>query len=741
MTDNSTGNNGLALDPRHLRELVEGSGIAPDVIRARGYRTTTRKAVLARLGFGRSQQRTPVLVIPMHSPVGELVTHQIKPAEPRTDQKGKPIRYETPYGSEIRLDAHPTNAGRMRDASVPLWIVEGVKKADSLTSRGECAVALQGVWCWQRDGVPLPEWEDVRLYGREVLVCFDSDVTTNARVQSALAALVAFLKGRGAVPRIVYLPEGPGRTKTGVDDFLVRGGTVEEMKALAEDDLREDLVPLGRLLSEVETTRVRWLWPRRIPFGKITIIEGDPDHGKSVLTTDLIARVTAGRNLPDGTPTEQAGAILIAAEDGEGDTIRPRLEAAGGDASRVKLLGTFPDGEDGERLFALPDDVPLLERAIKEIGAALVVIDPLSAFPAKGINLNHDTEARRALSPLKGVAERTGAAVVLVRHLNKSQGGNPLYRGGASIGIIGLARSAMVVGDHPELDDVKVLAPQKLNIAQKPESLTYRIEGAENGAARIVYRGASSASAKDILNVEPEEERSALADAKDFLREILRDGPVESKTVEEEAEAAGVAPATLNRAKREIKVRSKKIGNLWKWLPPEHDGDDPDPSGGRAPQAGRTSRDQDDHLDNLENLITDDRLDNLDSSSSSSYSNPPYISEDDQDDQDDHDRGEGGWGLATPRGEDDRDLPHDGHLDPTLLRRVEYALRQKRQGPALNLPLYREGKCSLEILTNSVLYLLREERTRMAPGERREWEWAVESVAGSIGGGVVRNAG
>jgi hypothetical protein len=237
-------------------------------------------------------------------------------------------------------------------------------------------------------------------------------------------------------------------------------------------------------------------------------VEGDPDHGKSVLTTDLAARVSAGRNLPDGTATKKAGVIIIAAEDGEADTIRPRFDAAGGEASNVLLLGTFPDGTDGERLFELPDDVPLLEQAINKMEAALVVIDPLTAFAAKGINLNQDTEARRALSPLKSVAERTGAAIVIVRHLNKQQGGNPLYRGGASIGIIGLARSAMVVGEHPELDGVKVLAPQKLNIAEKPESLTYKLEGTEKGSVRIVYKGATSASAKDVLTTEPEEELS-----------------------------------------------------------------------------------------------------------------------------------------------------------------------------------------------------------------------------------------
>ena len=127
------------------------------VVVERGYYTAKTKTELARLGFSKPQRREPALVVPVYSPVGELVTHQIRPDAPRQSEKGKPIKYETPTGSAIHLDVHPSQAERVRDASVPLWITEGVKKADSLVSRGQCAVALQGVWCWQKDGVPLPE--------------------------------------------------------------------------------------------------------------------------------------------------------------------------------------------------------------------------------------------------------------------------------------------------------------------------------------------------------------------------------------------------------------------------------------------------------------------------------------------------------------------------------------------------------------------------------------------------------
>jgi hypothetical protein len=170
-------------------------------------------------------------------------------------------------------------------------------------------------------------------------VIFDSDVMTNPKVQGALEGLVGFLRGRGARVRVAYLPEAPNGGKQGVDDFLASGRELRDLKPFVQDGLREDLLPVGRLLSEVEPEQVEWLWPRRVPKGKITVLDGDPDNGKSVLTTDLAARVTAGLNLPDGTPTEAAGAVIVSAEDGGADTIRPRFDAAGGDPARAGCWG------------------------------------------------------------------------------------------------------------------------------------------------------------------------------------------------------------------------------------------------------------------------------------------------------------------------------------------------------------------------------------------------------------------
>ncbi len=237
----------------HMKMLLEGSGITREIIEIRGYRTAKTKAELARLDFSDTQRNVPALVVPMYSPTGELVTHQIRPDVPREDGDGKVIKYETPAGSPIRLDVNPSQTERVRDASVFLWITEGVKKSDSLASRGQCVVALQGVWCWQKDGVPLRDWEDVRLWGRLVCVIFDSDVTTNPKVQAALEGLVGFLRDRGARVTVAYLPDAPDGSKQGVDDYFLDGHSVDDLLGLATTALRKP--PEGAEVAEEPDTQ------------------------------------------------------------------------------------------------------------------------------------------------------------------------------------------------------------------------------------------------------------------------------------------------------------------------------------------------------------------------------------------------------------------------------------------------------------------------------------------------------
>jgi len=575
MTENCSAGSGQdellrkRLDHRHQRALLEESGLSPEVIVERGYYTAKSKEELRKLGFSPFQQRAPALVVPMYSPSGELSTHQIRPDTPR-EKDGKAVKYETPAKSPLRLDVHPTQAERVKDPSVPLWIVEGVKKGDSLVSQGQCAVALQGVWCWQKGGVPLPEWEEIKLWGRPVCVAFDSDVMINPKVQAALEGLVNFLKGRGAWVQVAYLPDKPSGAKQGVDDFLASGREVVDLKPFMHDGIREDLLPTGKLLSEVEPERVEWLWPGRLPLGKLAVLDGDPGLGKSAMSLDVAARVSAGLELPDGQRCEPAGVVLLSAEDGLADTIRPRLDAAGADTQRVVALSTVPDGKT-ERSLSIPEDLPAVERAIRRVGASLVVVDPIMAFLSGNTNSHKDQDVRRALAPLAKLAERTGAAILIVRHLNKASGGNTLYRGGGSIGIIGAARSGMVVAEDPNDPERRILAQNKQNLSNLAASLVFTVQTAPNGAARVVWCGQSELNASQILRAPlDEEEKSSLSEAKEFLQDELKEGPMGAKQVKNNAHQGDISQRTLKRAKADLGVKStKEADGSWTWSLPK----------------------------------------------------------------------------------------------------------------------------------------------------------------------------
>ena len=176
---------------------------------------------------------------------------------------------------------------------------------------------------------------------------------------------------------------------------------------------------------------VEWVWPGRIPAGKLTVIEGDPATAKSTMTLDLAARVTRGSTWPDGEAGRSpASVLLLSAEDGWGDTIRPRLEAAGADLDRcICVAAREVDGEHGPvlRPVVLPEDVGWIVRLIDESAAAMVIIDVLAAYLSDRIDSHKDQSVRRLLVLLGSAAARTRAGVILIRHHNKTPGGPPLY--------------------------------------------------------------------------------------------------------------------------------------------------------------------------------------------------------------------------------------------------------------------------------------------------------------------------
>jgi AAA domain len=333
-----------------------------------------------------------------------------------------------------------------------------------------------------------------------------------------------------------------------------------------------------RCLCDWEPRPIEWLWPGRVAAGKLTLIDGDPSQGKSLLTLDLVARLTAGRPLPDGPafgPPQSV--VLVGTEDGLGDTVRPRLQAAGADLTRVHTFDVH-DANGAPRLPAFPQDYDLLRETLLETGARLVVIDPLAAVLAAAGGLS-GFHVRRALGPLAALADETRAGVIMIRHLTKGgQGRRAIYRGGGAIDIIGSARTAFLVAPHPQDDSLRVLACTKINVAEPPPSLGFRIVGNDDGQSAVTWTGPVDICADDLV-VPITQPRGSVEQARTFLEELLRDGPRSSDEVYRQAQEAGHSRRTIERAKAELRVRSEVQatepgkplgqGKQWLWrLPP-----------------------------------------------------------------------------------------------------------------------------------------------------------------------------
>jgi hypothetical protein len=300
------------------------------------------------------------------------------------------------------------------------------------------------------------------------------------------------------------------------------------------------------LLSEIEPKSAEWLWPLRVPLGELTILDGDPGTNKSSLTIDLAARVSTGGKMPDGTKGLRGGVLLLVAEDSVSKTLRSRLEAAGANLKRVAVLNDA---------VTIPEGLALLERSVFRVKAKLVVIDPVMVF--LGPNANTDQTVRRALTPLKELAEKTNTALVLVRHLNKSGGRRSLYRGSGSIGIIAATRSALLAGIDPKDQNMRVLCHVNSNLGPLAPSLRFEPVKTDDDVVRVEWRGECDYTPEDLLGT-PKQKGEKLEDAQAFLLKLLADGPVEQGTVKAKAAEAAIAYRTVERAKEMLGLRSKR---------------------------------------------------------------------------------------------------------------------------------------------------------------------------------------
>lgn len=320
-------------------------------------------------------------------------------------------------------------------------------------------------------------------------------------------------------------------------------------------------------LADVPPETIDWLWFPYLPSGKLTLLEGDPGLGKSWLTCAMATGVAAGQGLPGADLAEPRNVLMLSAEDGLADTIRPRLDSMNADVSRIYALET-PVSFDDAGLRAV-------EGVIAEIEPALVIVDPIVAYLGGDVDLHRANETREVMARLALTAAKFRCAILCVRHLAKGGTNKAIHRGLGSIDIAAAVRSVLLVGADPDQPAKRAIVQIKNNLAAFGAPIGYELkEGA------LYWTGTSDLTADRILNgyASSEEDSLERRDAEEFLRELLADGEKEAKEVENARKAAGVSDYSLRKAKAALRVKTRKLGGKfsapgektgWAWSLPE----------------------------------------------------------------------------------------------------------------------------------------------------------------------------
>lgn len=333
-----------------------------------------------------------------------------------------------------------------------------------------------------------------------------------------------------------------------------------------------DETPSGvvmRRLSDVPVEPIKWLWPGRFALGKLSLITGNPGGGKSQLTAYMAARVSTGTAWPLDEGQAPAGqVIMLSAEDDPADTIRPRLEAAGGDSARIHVLEAVRE-EGRQRSFNLVRDVEHLAAIAMQMSDLVTVfIDPLTAYLGR-TDSHKNAEVRAALSPLTDLAIRRGFAIVGVTH-NAKSGGAAATSAIGSVAFSGAARAMFLVSRDSDDPTQRLFLPAKNNLGPDTGGLAFRI--VERGMVTAVeWLGPVDISADDALSTGRENGgRSAgINKAMRFLRKMLGDGPMVGKEVEKEAKRAGISVTSLRKARERMGGVTRPQGGAWWWSLPE----------------------------------------------------------------------------------------------------------------------------------------------------------------------------
>ena len=304
-------------------------------------------------------------------------------------------------------------------------------------------------------------------------------------------------------------------------------------------------------MRDVEVEPICWLWYPFIPYGKVTIIQGDPGEGKTTLVLQIIARLTKGESIIDEDESLPINVIYQTAEDGLSDTIKPRLLAANADCSKVLVI------DDKDTPLTMRD--VRLEQAIIETNAKLVVLDPIQGFLGADVDMHRANEIRPIMKHISVLAEKYKCAIILIGHMNKCSVGKSAYRGLGSIDFQAAARSVLIVGRIKDEPEVRVVCQTKSSLAPEAKAVAFRL----NEETGFEWIGELDITADDLLSgtVKGTKKQTAM----DFLENLLADGQMAQTEITELAQQKGISDKTLRNAKDELKIKSKRVNNQWYW--------------------------------------------------------------------------------------------------------------------------------------------------------------------------------
>ena len=465
-----------------------------------------------------------------------------------------------------------------------VFILEGEGKADALRSLGLIATTS----AHGSKAAAKTDWRP--MGGKECIILPDEDAD-GRHYAEAVASILHRLHPPTTV-RILNLPDLPHSgdiidfiedRRTDAKDALAIRTEISDLAALlpehvpsAGDDQGDGPRPVVVRLSDVQPEPVRWLWPGRIPRGKLTLLVGDPGLGKSLQALDMAARVSTGTLWPDAldVPNPAGGVVLLSAEDDLADTIRPRLDAAGAEVSRIIALEAVVQrnpqtGAAMRTPFCLATDLPALESAIEQVGdCRLVVIDPITAY--LGATDSHkNAELRGLLHPLADLARRHRVAVVAVTHLRKA-GGPAMYRAMGSLAFVAAARAVWAVTKDKDNPRRRLVLPVKNNLAADVMGMAYTIEAIGPCDAPVVAWEPDPVelSADDALAAEQGGTEDG-DDAKGWLREALADGEMPAADVLRQARTNGFTDKATRKAFKAIRGERRRDGfgpgGVWYW--------------------------------------------------------------------------------------------------------------------------------------------------------------------------------